>query len=287
MAILDINNPPPGEIGNIPNWVSINTNDTVSTILGTTGYLNNSVSSGALTPGPVAFPGSQISTTMALVNTQTGPLWCNILMAGKGPANVAPFNYSLQAQTVNGAPSLFTDTVNIAAPGIVRALTGNMIGTATTMVSGNLVGVRGALNVVGASGGYLYGTQGKVIATGTLSGTSWTIGTFGQLDVSQANINGGSVAPIWGDWGQTSGTLTSLVNTYGIAMTNSTAAVLNAQIYLFGGATNLLQLNTNSGGVGTTYVQTATTGALSGTVKKLAISIDSVTYYIPVATAVA
>ena len=64
-------------------------------------------------------------------------------------------------------------------------------------------------------------------------------------------------------------------------------AVINAQIYLFGGATSLFEISTNSGGVGQTYVQPATSGALSGTIKKLAITIDSVTYYIPCATAVA
>ena len=40
------------------------------------------------------------------------------------------------------------------------------------MTSGNVVGVRGEVDYVGASGGFLYGVQGKLIPTGTISGSS-------------------------------------------------------------------------------------------------------------------
>ena len=177
-------------------------------------------------------------------------------------------------------------TTSSATPGVIRSIIGSTTGSSTTMTSGNLVGVRGVTTLVGASGGFLYGVQGKVIASGTLSGSSWTAGLFGQLDISAATINAGQTAPVWADYGTTSGTITSGTGMRLFAGTNTTAAVLNAQVYLYGGATNLFELDTNSGGVGPTYVTSGGSGGLSGTIKKLAITIDSVTYYIPCATVV-
>lgn len=175
-----------------------------------------------------------------------------------------------------------------ATPGTIRALKGVMTGTNTTMTSGNLVGVRGEVDCVGASGGFLYGAQGKVIPTGTLSGSVWCAGVFGQLDLSNATINAGQTAPIWGDYGTTSGTLTNQTGCYGIAMTNTTAVVTIGQLYLYGGATNLMYLNTNAGLSGVTYFKDAGTGSGSwGNAtpptpsKVLTISVDGTTYYLP------
>lgn len=175
-----------------------------------------------------------------------------------------------------------------ATPGTIRALIGSMTSTATVMTSGNIVGVRGVVNYVGASGGFIYGTQGKIIPTGTISGSSWNAGIFGQLDISHATINAGQMAPIWGDYGATSGTLTNQTGLYGIAMTNTTAAVLQGQIYLYGGAQNLLLLSTNAGLSGVTYFKDSGTGAGSWgnatpptPTKVLKISVDGTAYYLP------
>jgi hypothetical protein len=47
---------------------------------------------------------------------------------------------------------------------------------------------------VGASGGFFYGTQGKIIPTGTLSGSSWNAAVFAQLDWHAATLNAGQMA---------------------------------------------------------------------------------------------
>jgi hypothetical protein len=186
------------------------------------------------------------------------------------------------------APIAISDTTSSATPGTIRSFFSTMNGTATTMTSGNLVGVRGEVAYVSASGGFLYGVQGKIIPTGTLSGSSWNAGVFGQLDISGATINAGQVAPIWGDYGSASGTLTNQTGLYGIAMTNTTAAVLEGQLYLYGGATNLMLLNTNAGLSGTTYFKAAGTssgsaGYASGcnATEVLQISVNGTTYYLP------
>ena len=199
--------------------------------------------------------------------------------------------------TIAGALSVFSDTggtltesiaatnsvtTSSATPGTIRSLKGLMIGTNATMTTGNLVGVRGEVDVVSASGGFLYGAQGKVIPTGTLSGSSWTAGVFGQLDISAATINAGQTAPVWADYGATSHTLTSVTGMRMFAGTNTTAAVLNSMDYRYGKATSLLEL----AGVAGTYITSGGSGTLSGTIQKIAITIEGVVYYIAAATVI-
>lgn len=182
----------------------------------------------------------------------------------------------------------FDTTTSSATPGTIRSLYGKMSETATTMTSGNLVGVRGEVDAVSASGGFLYGTQGKLIPSGTLSGSVWAAGVFAQLDVSAATINAGQVATVWGDWGATGATATSMTGARGYAFTNTTANILNAQFYMYGPATNLLELDDNSGAYGATYFVAA--GTSSGSAgfasgcnanKVLHITMNGTAYYIP------
>jgi hypothetical protein len=189
----------------------------------------------------------------------------------------------------NISNSVAAVTTSSATPGTLRALTGTVTESATTMTSGNLVGVRGAVTLVGASGGFLYGTQGKVIATGTLSGSSWTAGVFGQLDISAATINAGQTAALWGDYGTSSGTITDGTGMRGVAMTNTTAAVLNAQDYRYGNATYLLEL-AGAGGTLNYYAAAGTSAGSAGDAAHCAaqqvikIEINGVAAYIPVFT---
>ncbi len=182
----------------------------------------------------------------------------------------------------------FSTTTSSATPGTVRSLKGLMIGTGTPITSGNLVGVRGEVDYVSASGGFMYGVQGKLIPTGTISGSSWNAGVFGQLDISAATVNAGQMAPIWGDYGASSGTLTDQTGLYGIAMTNTTAVVTAAQIYLYGGASALMKLETNAGLSGVTYfINAGTTAGSWGNAtpptpsKVLKITVDGTAYYLP------
>ena len=198
--------------------------------------------------------------------------------------------FSDTAGTITQNASALNNVANASAtPGTIRSIYGEITSSATTQTTGNLVGVRGAVSFVGSSGAaYIYGAQGKLIASGTLAAGQFHAGVFGQLDISAATVNAGQIAPIWGDYGTTSGTLTSKTGMYGLAMTNTTAAVLAGQVYLYGGATNLLLLNTNSGLSGVTYFKNSGTTAGSwGNAtpptpsKVLTISVDGVQYYIP------
>jgi hypothetical protein len=182
----------------------------------------------------------------------------------------------------------FDTTTSSTTPGTIRSLYGKMSGTGTTMTSGNLVGVRGEVDAVSASGGFLYGSQGKLIVTGTLSGSVWAAGLFGQLDVHSATINAGQVSSVWGDWGATGATATSMTGARGYAFTNTTANILNAQFYMYGPATNLLELDDNSGAYGATYFVAAGTSAGSAgdtskcnASKVLHITMNGTDYWIP------
>jgi hypothetical protein len=181
-----------------------------------------------------------------------------------------------------------TSTTASATPGTIRALIGSMTNSNTTMTSGNIVGCRGVVNYVGASGGFLYGCQGKLIPSGILSGSSWNAAIFGQLDVSAATINAGQVSAVWADWGATGATATDLTGARLYAGTNTTANILNAQIYLYGPATNLFELDDNSGAYGATYfVAAGTTPGSAGDTSKcnasnvLKITLNGTDYWIP------
>jgi len=195
--------------------------------------------------------------------------------------------FAVTASGLSGT-TLISNTVTStsATPSNVRSIIGAVV-DATTITSGLLTGVRGLATIASASGGFVYGTQGKLAVTGTLSGSVWAAGLFGQLDMSAATVNAGQVAAIWGDWGATSGTETDMTGARGIVMTNTTDATLNAQIYLYGKATYFAEL-AGPGSV-ETYVAAAGTSAGSAgdtskcnATKVLAISIDGVAHYIPV-----
>lgn len=172
-----------------------------------------------------------------------------------------------------------TSATASATPGTIRAFKGLITSSNTTVTTGNLVGLRGEVDYVGASGGFFYGVQGKLIPTGTLSGSSWSAALFGQLDWHAATINAGQVACVWADMGATSGTATDVTGLRMFAGTNTTAATANSMIYLYGKTSNLLELDAN----GSTYISAGGATA-SGTIKKIAILIEGVQYYLQAAT---
>lgn len=226
-------------------------------------------------PGEVSLIGSAVSGNLTMFSDTTGDITDSTIVATTVMLNNA-------AQTVTVANTS-------ATPGTVRSLIGRMNSTVATMTSGNLVGSRGEVNAVSASGGFLYGVQGKIIATGTLSGSSWSIGVFGQLDISAATVNAGQMAPIWGDYGTTSGTMTDTTGLRGVVMTNTTAAVLNAQDYRYGNATYLLEL-AGAGGTLNYYAAAGTSAGSAGDATHCAaqqvikIQVNGTAAYIPVFT---
>lgn len=277
MSIIQIQPVNVGEVGVLPSDIKMTTTDNLGTIT-TAGYLNAANLMG-ISIGPANIIYAFYSWN---ISSNSGTFGVFTVSVSNGIITLA-----LKSETLVG-PTVVSTAVTSATPGTIRSLVGSLTQTATVMTSGNIVGVRGVVNMVGASGGFIYGVQGKVVVTGTLSGSEWTAGVFGQLDISAATINAGQIAPIWGDYGTTSGTLTNETGMYGIAMTNTTAAVLAGQLYLYGGATNLMLLQTNAGLSGVTYFITSGTSAGSwGNAtpptpsKVLRISVDGTAYYLP------
>ena len=196
----------------------------------------------------------------------------------------------VQPALPGSTPWVNTVVETVAAPGTVRSITGKITDTVTTITSGNLVGVRGEVDVVGISGGYLYGVQGKVIPTGPVSnsGGGFEAGVLGQFDVSAATLGSTSyMAPVWSDFGATA-TSGTYAQAFLYSGTNSTAAILGAQINLYGGATSLMDLTDNNALVGATYFVASGTGSGSwgnGTPptpsKVLKITVNGTAYYLP------
>ncbi len=264
-----------------PGDVRLITTDNLATITAA-GYINSNICDVALTTFDIvraiySLSGGNgtyeeftvtISNGVATLNQWTNPGDVLLPVASN---NLAMFNGTVGQITDSGIPESeviinngtaqsVAATTSSATPGTIRAFKGAMTGTATTMTTGNLVGVRGEVDCKSASGGFLYGVQGKVIPTGTLSGSAWTAGVFGQFDLSAATVNAGQCSAIWGDWGATGATATDLTGCRGVAFTNTTSNVLNAQDYRYGNATYLLEL----AGAGGTLNYYAAAGTASG-----------------------
>ena len=286
MSIITWNTDQTGQIGPTqhPRRIKIISTDNLATVTAA-GYLN------ALTKEGVYFYNTDIvDMWYGAVGNQFGVIaspgtYAEFLVsiAGNGVITL-----SLQEANLIG-PAVALASTSSATPGTIRALTGSLTETATTMTSGNIVGVRGVVNYVGASGGFIYGVQGKIIPTGTLSGSSWNAAVFGQLDISAATVNAGQTAAIWGDYGTSSGTISSASGMRGIAMTNTTAAVLNAQDYRYGNATYLMEL-AGAGGTLNYYLAAGTSAGSAGDAAHCAaqqvmkIEINGTAAYIPVFT---
>ena len=258
MSLLQLIRVSVGEVGVQPGSVKMLTTDNLATITAV-GYLNGAANQ---LQGIDIAP-SDVIECLYSFNASTGA----------GTYAVLTVSISHGVITLVSSEVIAASTSS-ATPGTLRALVGNMSGTAAVMTSGNLVG---------ASGGYLYGVQGKVIPTGTLSGSSWSAGVFGQFDLSNATINAGQIAALWGDMGASGGAFTNVTGARGIALTNTISSLtLFAMDYRYGKASNLFELDGSS----STYIASGGAGGLSGTIKKIAISIDGVQYYIPAATVV-
>jgi hypothetical protein len=172
-------------------------------------------------------------------------------------------------------------TAKSATPGTYRQIRGELT-TYSTMTSGNLVGVRGAVTMPAAStvsGGYLYGAQGKAITgTGTFSGTD-IFGVFGQFDVSGGTVSGGHASAIGGNiYGYNSGTSTILNTLY---LEAAGGGVINSHIQTFGKATYWadIQTNAHTPEANTTCTPSAVTGATGG----IKVLVDGVVRWIPLA----
>lgn len=256
MTILNIVTEFAGQVGVIPRIVKLDCDDSFSEITADN-YLVS-----AIKTGYTFYQSDIVAVTYDVSGTPTSQFFTVSITSSS--INLNPLNESLTYPLVDSY------SVSSATPGTVRTILGKITNTATTMTSGNIVGVRGEVDLVGASGGFLYGVQGKIIPTGTLSGSVWAAPVFAQFDISAATITNGQLAPVWADYGTTA-TAGTYTGARMYAGTNTTAAILNSQIYLYGGATNLFELVDNNGLVGATYITTPAGTTPSGTVRTLNI----------------
>ena len=121
--------------------------------------------------------------------------------------NVSLF-VSSNIQTVGGAEMLeLSRTMASATPGTVRTIYGQietMAGATSataTMTSGNLVGVRGEVDINEGTitGSYLYGCQGKGIMNASSiinDGSAYFCGVCGQIDLSLGTTTSGHIAAV-------------------------------------------------------------------------------------------
>ncbi len=281
MAIIFFSVGEMGQDGETPRRNKLVVSDNYATLT-TAGYLNNTNTSGKQIYPTDIFdvlynytPTSGFQSASAFGTGTYAQFYPSF-----GAGNVVTLVATNAAQV---GPETITAAVTSATPGTVRALMGKITESATTMTSGNIVGVRGEADLVGASGGFVYGVQGKVIPTGTLSGSVWAPAVFGQYDLSGATINAGQIAAIWGDMGASGGTFTDVTGARMFAGTNTIASLtLNSMIYLYGKATNLFELSGSS----STYIADGGSGSIGGTIKKIAFTIDGVTYYLVAGTTI-
>jgi hypothetical protein len=112
---------------------------------------------------------------------------------------------ALVIQTIAGTYT--SNQVNATTNTAVRAIIGSITASGTGMTSGfSATGVRGLSTISGTITGnaYVYGTQGKVVAGGTIGGQSWVAGILAQLDLSAAttySANTGGTMALWVDAG--------------------------------------------------------------------------------------
>lgn len=166
-------------------------------------------------------------------------------------------------------------TVSTTALGTVRVAQGSGIASGTSIASGNLVGARGDVTLSGtitAGGAYLYGSQGKLIVTGTMNhADSRLCASLAQLDISAGTYTAGQLSALWVDAGSTASV--SAVSTKGggqfnlLRITNTTAASSNAVIYAYADADYFMDLGAPSGDADWFDAGTGASANVSGHIK--------------------
>lgn len=213
-----------------------------------------------------------------------------IIPSGYPQAN----SYYISTATLLGGDTLVPIYVSIpttsATPATTRAIRGEMsVGAGITMTSGNIVGVRGAVNVPSGTTvngtTYLYGAQGKFVGGGTVVSPANIAGIVGQLDVSTGTYTSGVISAGWFDMGATassSAISTGLGTAQIIRLTNTTAAVIPQAIYIESYSTNMLEVHSTGEGEAW-HSATCTPGSVTGGTGGLRITVDGTTKWIPLA----
>ena len=202
MAIIQATSSFTGFVGINPNFVFINTNDTIATVT-TAGYLTNANRE---------FLISVNSATMALVNTTSGVLWLSVQITGTAPNLI----YSLIAPPYDGG-AIFEGNVQAGSSGVAggflsypgTASKGHLVvqatantGNTVTTLSNNAMGQITAVNIPdpgNAIGQLLIGATATPFTSGHLVVASGTTGLvadagFQIKSVAQKAVAGGAAA---------------------------------------------------------------------------------------------
>ncbi len=177
--------------------------------------------------------------------------------------------------TIIGQMTGTTKTVSTTALGTVRAAHGSITASGTAISGGNVVGARGDATLSGtitAGGAYIYGSQGKLIVTGTMNHADARLcGSIAQLDISAGTYTAGQLSALWVDAGASASA--SAIATKGggqfnlLRLTNTTAASSNALIYGYADADYLLDLGAPGGNADWFDADTGVSGTCTGHLK--------------------
>jgi len=206
----------------------------------------------------------------------------DLFMSNGGVINFNAGNFTLTHSsgtlTANGVLATAITSAS-ATPGTARAIYGKYT-TFTTMTSGNLVGVRGEINLGGncSSTAYLYGVQGKAIT----NATTWTgtalAGVYAQIDITGGTITSGHVAALQANiYGANSGTIPM----EGIYIESAGGGVINSFIQCFGKSTYVFDFASN------THTQMGTAGTVTTDAGYLTVLVEGSVRYIGLGSAVA
>ena len=203
-----------------------------------------------------------------------------VVIRSKGEGAVWPYGLYIPAGAAT-YPIYAAATQTSATPGTVRTIHG-VATTHSSMTSGNLVGVRGEINMAGAcsSTAYLYGVQGKAITgANTFTGTALA-GLYGQMDVTGGTISSGHVAAIQANiYGANSGSIPM----EGIYIEHAGGAVINSFIQMFGKTDYVFDIASNAH---TNVSLTGTPGACTGATGWIKVLVEGSVRYIPLAETV-
>jgi len=198
-----------------------------------------------------------------------------ILIYGACDEGITITGVCTTAINVTGGPINVTLTQTLATPGTVRSIYGKNVTRGTSQTSGNLVGVRGEVNITAGcavSTSYLYGTQGKLITNASTLTSGTFAGVYGQLDVSSATINGGKIAALSADiYGFTSGSSNYIDGVY---VEHVAGGVINSMFKAIAKSNYVFDLASN------THTQMGVTGAATTAAGWLKINVEGSTRYI-------
>lgn len=224
--------------------------------------------------------GTAVTATAAELN-KLASVTAGTITASKGV--VVGSSKEVNEWTVTNGVLTETQTVSTAALGTVRGVYGKVTASHAAIASGLVTGVRGEITLSGtnsAGGAYFYGTQGKLIVTGTMNhADSRLCGLMAQLDISSCTLTTGQLSALWVDAGGTAtGAGGGQFNL--IRVQNTTAATPNAQIFMYGKASFGFDLYANGGGWCSSG---GTPGACTGATGWIKIQVEGATRYIPLA----